>query len=455
VRLLQKARAIWQEDNLLRRVVKNSSLLSSSNLIAAGLSFIQGILAARLLGANGLGVVTTIIAFATSINNLLSFRMSEVLVRHFNTAIVEGKKDQASAIAKGAGLTEAATSITAFLVLLLLTPWAARTFAKDASSTSLFAFYGLTILSNIIYETSRGILQAQRRFGQFASIYLAQTSLTFLLILGAFLTNTTSLAFILAAYMAGKTLAGIGIVILAVRTLNETLPGWQRVPLRTYRGWRGLLGFALNTNLNGTVTLFVRDNIPLYIAALIGATEVGYFKIALGFTTLLMLPVEPFIWPTYTEITRTIALKQFEITRRLLRRVSLLAGGWVFAAGGVIAALGWWLIPLLYTAEFAPSYPAVLILLIGYGFANIFGWNRPLLLALGRPTFPLVSAAVTGAVELMLIFTMVSRYGYLSAAAILSGFLVISIGINIWRGMREINLQSAIYLDQAVEGSGE
>jgi O-antigen/teichoic acid export membrane protein len=187
----------------------------------------------------------------------------------------------------------------------------------------------------------------------------------------------------------------------------------------------------------------VRDNIPLYIAALVGAAGVGYFKIALGFTNLLMLPVEPFIWPTYTEITRTIAEKQFAATRQLLRRVSLLAAGWVVAAGGVIAALGWWLIPLLYGAEYAPAYPAVLILLIGYGFANIFGWNRPLLLALGKPTFPLVSAALVGAVELALIFTLVPVYGYLSAAAILSGFLVVSIGLNLWRGMTVIRSQQA------------
>ena len=41
------------------------------------------------------------------------------------------------------------------------------------------------------------------------------------------------------------------------------LPGWWRVPLRAYSGWRGMFSFAFNTNLNGTVNIFVRDNIPL------------------------------------------------------------------------------------------------------------------------------------------------------------------------------------------------
>ena len=440
--LLQKARTVWREDNLLRRVVKNSGLISSSNIIAAGISFVQGILAARMLGDNAYGVTLVVISFATNVNNLLSFRMYEVVVRHFNAAIAGGKKDEASAIAKGIGLTEIGTSIIAFLVLLALAPWGARVFAKDASLAPLFTFYGLTLLSNLIYETSRGILQAHRRFGQLAAVNLIQTLLTFLLIAGAFFLSVGGMKLVLAAYLAGKTLQGILIILLAVRALNQNLPGWQRVPLRTYRGWRALFGFAVNTNLNGTVTLIVRDSIPLYIALLIGTAEVSYFKIALSFTTLLMMPIEPFIWPTYAEITQTIARNQYEATRRLLRRVSLIGAAWVFAAGGFIIALGWWFIPLLYSAEYAPAYPAAVILIIGYGFANIFGWNRPLLLALGKPSFPLVTAAVTGVMEVILIFTLVGRFGYLTAAAIVSGYLLISIGLNIWRGMTILHARS-------------
>jgi O-antigen/teichoic acid export membrane protein len=249
---------------------------------------------------------------------------------------------------------------------------------------------------------------------------------------------------VLTAYIAGKTLAGIAIIVLAVRALNETLPGWWRVPLRAYPEWRGLFSFALNTNLNGTVNIFVRDNIPLYIISLTSATEAGYFRIAYSLTNVLMMPVDPFINPTYSEITRTIAEKNYGVTLRLLRRVSSLVAVWVAAAGGFIILFGWWLIPLLYTAQYAPAYPAAVLLIIGYGTANIFSWNRPLLLALGKPTFPLVVAAAVGAVELALIFRLVPIYGYLAAAAILSAYLVVSVGINVWRGLIEIKHQSAV-----------
>ena len=435
--------ASWRSDPLLRRVVKNSSYLASSNTIAAGLSFIQSILVARLLGVDKLGEVTAIIAFVTAVNNLLSFRMYEVVVRHFTPALAAGRKEEAAAIAKGTGLTEAGTSIAAFLIMFLLAPWAARTFLKDASAANWIVFYGVIILSNIIFETSRGILQAHNRFGQYASIYLAQSILTFALISIAFLTGTASVPFVLTAYIAGKTLAGVVIIILAMRALNESLPGWWRVPLHAYTSWRGLFSFALNTNLNGTVNIFVRDNIPLYIATLTSIVGVGYYKIAFNMTNILMTPVDPFIHPTYTEITRTIAERNYSTTLRLLRRVSLIVAAWVAASGGFIILFGWWFIPLLYGKQYAPAYPAAVLLIIGYGIANIFSWNRPLLLALGKPTFPLIVATAVGAVELVLIFRLVPAYGYLAAAAILSAYLAISVGINVWRGLVEIKHQSA------------
>jgi O-antigen/teichoic acid export membrane protein len=303
-------------------------------------------------------------------------------------------------------------------------------------------YYGLIILSNIIFETSRGILQSTNRFGQFASINLAQSILTFSIICAAFLTSSAGIPFVLTAYIAGKTLTGIAIIVLAVRALNEALPGWWRVRLQAYPGWRGLFTFALNTNLNGTVNIFVRDNIPLYIISLTSATEAGYFRIAYGLTNILMMPVDPFINPTYAEITRTIAEKNYSTTLRLLRRVSLIVAAWVGAAGGFILLFGWWLIPLLYGKQYAPAYPAAVLLLVGYGVANIFSWNRPLLLALGKPTFPLVVAAAVGVVELALIFRLVPLYGYLAAAAILSGYLFVSVLINVWRGLAEIRHRS-------------
>ena len=442
--LIQKIRIRLQDDPVLQRVVRNSSYLFSSSALSAILSTIQMILVVRLLDPDEYGLATGIIMlFATSVNQLLSFRMSEVVVKYAGEALARGNKERAAAVIKGIGLTEAATSVAAYLALVALAPWAAATFAKDPSTAPLFPLYGLFLLANVVYETALGTLQTVNRFGRVARANFFQSITTFLFVIAAAVLGLGVLG-VLLAYLAGKTIAGLMITISALRAARQELgTGWLRAPLNQVPGWRSIGRFMLSTNLNGTVNLLARDNIPIYIGYFLSTTEVGYFKFALTLINLVKLPIEPFIWPTYAEITRTIAQKQWDVTRRLLRQVSSIAGIWTLLTGGGLIALGWWLIPLIFGADYAPSYPAVVILMLGYACANILNWNRPLLLALGRPRIPLVVGAVAGAVELILFFTFVPRTNYLVAAAIFSGYLAVSVLWMVWRGLALLPKESS------------
>ena len=440
--------ARWRQDNLLRRVIRNSSYLSSSNAVSGALGLLQGILATRLIGVDGFGLVNgTIIMFASNVNNLLSFRMSEAMVKFYGDALQAGEKQRAAAIAKGIGLIEVATSVLTYLVLILLTPWAARTLGKDIQTAPLFAFYGLVVLANLVYETSRGVLQTSRRFDLIGRITMFQSVITAGLIVIAFALQV-GLFEILAAYLAGKVFAGVIIGVFALRELNVSIgSGWWRTSIRQITNWREIFSFALSTNLNGTVNLIARDSAPLVLVWLrpaeLAHLEAGYFRLALSLINYAILPIEPFIWPTYAEITRSIADRKWRETKILLRRVSLISAAWMALAGGGLALIGWWLIPFLYTSEATPAYPAVLVLLIGYSFGSIFTWNRPLLLALGKPSYPLVIAAVVGVIELILAIILVPRYGYLAQAALLSGYFIVAIGLITLRGLREVRVQES------------
>ena len=441
--LLQKIRTSLREDPLIRRVLRNSGYLFSGNALSAVLNIVQGILVARLLGDPGLGLLTIIMDFASNINRLLSFRMSEVLVKFMGEALAHEDKPRAAAIAKGIGLTEAGTSVAAYLVLLAFAPWGAQLFTGDATLAPLFRFYGLFLLGNLVYETSTGILQTTDRFKQVARLNFFQSLVLTALMVAAIIFHWGILG-ILTAYLVGKTITGTMVLRFAMRELNERLgQDWMRIPLNIVHDWKSIFNFAFNTNLNGTVNLFARDNIRLYLAIFLPAAQVGYFAQATKLINLMMLPIEPFIWPTYAEITRTIAQKQWQATRKLLKQVTAIAGTWTLLAGGGLAALGWWLISFLYGANFAPAYPCLLILLIGYGIANVANWNRPLLLALGYPNYPLIVAAITGAVEIILIVLFVPTGGYLIGAAIFSAYLAISVSINVLRGLSIIKREEA------------
>jgi len=443
----QKTYSGLREDALFKRVVRNSTYLFSSNVLSAALGFVQGILATRLVGIEGYGLIAVVTAWTSNVNNLLSFRMSEAVVKFYGDALQAGKKDHAAALIKCIALAEAATSLLTYLVWVALTPLAALYLGKGAQTAPLFAFYGIVILLNLVYETARGILQTARRFDQLGRMTAVQSIITAGLIVAAFLYQGNVLD-ILTAYFAGKAFAGMTIAVLAARELQTALaPRWWQAPLRQVKNWREIAGFAFNTNLNGTVNLIARDSAASVLAFLrpaeVALAEVGYFRIALTLINLATLPVEPFIWPTYAEITRSIAERKWRETKSLLRRVSMISAAWIAFAGGVLALFGWWLIPFLYSPAALPAYPALLILLAGYGFASVFTWNRPLLLALGKPGYPLAIAAVVGVIELALAFVFVPRFGYLAQAALLSGYFIVSIGLITLRGVREVRQQEA------------
>src|SRR5215212_11508676 len=178
--LFQKLRSRLHGDRLLQRVVRNSSYLFSSSAIAAVLSAVQMIIVVRLLEPEGYGLATGIImVFASNVNRFLSFRMSEVVVRYLGEALTQEKKERAAALIKGIGITEAITSIVAYLVLVALSPWAASTLAKDSTTLPLFIFYGLFLLANLVYETSVGVLQTTDHFNQVARANFYQSLAVF------------------------------------------------------------------------------------------------------------------------------------------------------------------------------------------------------------------------------------------------------------------------------------
>ncbi len=197
--------------------------------------------------------------FATNVNRLLSFRMSEVTVKYVGDALVQNDKERAAALVKGLGLIEMGTSLVAYLVLFGLTPWAAQALARDATLAPLFPAYGLFLLGNLVYETSTGVLQTFKRFDRISVVQLAGSLTIAACILAAFLLKG-NLIHILGAYLAGKLLAGSLITLFAARELRLNLgTHWWRTPLTLVPDWRGLIGFAINTNLNGTVNLIVRE----------------------------------------------------------------------------------------------------------------------------------------------------------------------------------------------------
>jgi O-antigen/teichoic acid export membrane protein len=436
--LIEKLR----QDELLSKVIHNSAHLFSSNSISLVLSFIQGILAARLLGAAGFGLIAIVMGYASTVNGLFSFRMSELVVRYGGEFLEKGEKQRAAALIKGAGVGEAAVSGLAFVFVSLTAGLATRFIAKTPGVEWMFIIYSLGLLANFNAETSTGILQVTDKIKLRGTVNLFQSIVSAVIIVAAFLLKG-NLAIILTAYLLGKAVLGLGLFIAAQIQLRRVLGrGWIKAPLSVLPSFRDLFRFAISSNLSATAILVFRESEPLWVGFFLNTEAVGLYKIAYTIINFLSVPADPLILTVYPELNRLIVQKAWPRLRDFLRKVTTVAFVYNFALALGLTFFGHWLL-WIYGEQYVAAYPALIALLVGLVFNYTLFWNRPLLLSLGLPTFPLWATLIAGLVKVALSFLLVPRYGYVMEAALLSFYYILSVGVIVWRGSRELNKQAA------------
>lgn len=445
--MLKQWRQKWQQDKQLGIVIRNSGYLFSSNSISMVLSSLVGLAAALLLGPSDYGTLGMITLFASSINRLLSFRMGELVVKYAGGALALDDKPRASAIIKFAAIAESITSILAYAILVGLANLAARIIVKDPTVTAYIMIYGLMILGNMLAETGTAVLQVTNHFRSQAILNLVQNVTTAVWIGIAFLT-TSGLGSILAGYLMGKMIFGIGTVILMLVHSPASLgKNWWRTSLKTLPDWRSLANFAFTTNLSGTINMVIRDSEVLWVGFFLTKADAGYYKFALAIMNIILMPISPFINTTFPQISSSVAKFEWRRLKTLLQRTTLIAAAWTAACAVGLLLVGKPVLGWLKDGAYLPAYHAILVLLIGFGMANIFFWNRPLLLSLGKPGYPLTVTAITGTVKTVLMFVLVRPFGILAQASLMSFYFVVSVGLIVWKGLREIIHQERIHPD--------
>ncbi|HQN04788.1 MAG TPA: oligosaccharide flippase family protein [Anaerolineaceae bacterium] len=439
--MLKQWRQKWQQDKQLGMVIRNSGYLFSSNSISMVLASLVGLAAALLLGPVDYGVLGMITLFASSINRLLSFRMGELVVKYAGGALALDDKPRAAAIIKFAAIAESITSLLAYAILVGLADLAARFIVKDPSVTVYILVYGLMIIGNMLAETGTAVLQITNHFRSQAILNLFQNVTTAVWIGIAFLTKS-GLGSILAGYLIGKLIFGIGTVVLMLAHAPVALgKGWWRTSLKGLSDWRSLSQFAFTTNLSGTINMVIRDSEVLWVGFFLTKADAGYYKFALAIMNIILMPISPFINTTFPQISSSVAKFEWQRLKTLLQRTTLIAAAWTAACAVGLLLVGKPILGWLNDGAYLPAYSAILVLLIGFGMANIFFWNRPLLLSLGKPGFPLKITAIIGAIKTGLMFVLVRPFGILAQAGLLSFYFVTSVGLIVWKGLREITAQ--------------
>ena len=428
----------FKNDPLFAKVMRSSGSLFSNNTLALGLSVVQGIMATRLLGPAGFGLIGVVMAFASTVNSIFSFRMGELVVRYGGEYLNKQDKEQASALLKAAGLTEAAVSLIAFLVVLFTAQLAETYLAKTPDIAWMFTFFAINLLANFNTETSTGILQITEKIKLQGTVNLIQAIVTTLIIAGAFFFGGTS-TIVLIAYLIGKSILGLGLFVLARRQLKEKLgSGWWHTPISKLTARREIFRFAFSSNISATIIKLFRESELIWVGFFLDTTAVGYYRVAYTITHFLAIPADPLIATTFPEINKLAVEKAWGKLKSFLKKITAFSFAYNLAIGTGLILFGHWVIRIYSGADYLAAYPALVALTIGLVFNYILFWNRPLLLALGLPEFPVYVTLAAGIIKLALSFWLVPVYGVAAAGGLLSFYYIASVGLMVLRGLKEI-----------------
>ena len=324
----------------------------------------------------------------------------------------------------------------------------AKIFLDDADLSRLILFYGISILGGLVMETANGILRVINRYRSIALVSLIQNVIVALIVFFATRQNL-GLTGILSAYLIGKILLGIVPVILCSLWLPQVIgKDWMKAPLSLINDKRSILKFTVSTNISSTINLLARDGELLWVGGLLSPLYAGYYKTAMTVINMVLTPINPMIDTSYPEMNRAIIRKNWSKIRRLLRKTSTLSAIWTCAAFAGLLFLGK---PLLFhqvslpgfsfqifREEFLPAYDIIMILMFGYGTANILFWNRTLLLTFSEADYATWVSFYSMLLKMFLTVVLVPRGAYYIEAILLSAYLAISVLIMTFRGMYDL-----------------
>ncbi len=434
----------WFNDRVLRRVLRNSTYLILSNLISVFLT----IFITRKLGVYNYGVLGLITSYVTNVNKLFSFRMNEVVVRYVGEAYVNQDRARTGALIKFAALVEAVTSLFAFIFMAATARLGAKIFLDDPELAGMIMFYGISIIGGIVMETANGILRVINRYRSIALVSLIQNVIVAGIVYFSTV-NNLGLMGILSAYMIGKVLLGVVPVILCATWLPKNIgKDWWKAPLSLITDKKAILRFTVSTNISSTINLIARDGELLWVGALLSPLYAGYYKTAMTVINMVLTPINPLIDTSFPEMNRAIIQKKWAKIKRLLGKITAISAVWTGAAFVGLLLLGK---PLLFhevnilglsfqifKEEFLPAYDIIMILMFGYGTANILFWNRTLLLAFSEADYATTVSFYTMLVKMFMTIVFVPRGAYYIEAILLSAYLAVSVLIMTWRGLWDL-----------------
>ena len=410
---------------LYRPFVRHVGVLTVANGVGAVLSFVQGILVARWLGPELYGVAALVMSIPSLVYTFFDARSAEASVKFLSEFDARGERERALAMCKVGYTVDFTIAVVAFLVILLLSPWAAKSIVKRPEMGWLIILYGSAFLPRALTGTSYAVLAT---LGRFPTIALIDT-----------LTNILRVGLVMGLVGLGWQVAGVvwGNAIAMVATgLLYGILAYGLAKSRWGRSWlladwsylrgrrREVIRFFAYNDLNALLGLIPKQLDVVLLGYFHGPTEAGYYKLAKSLAGVMGYITGPLQAVVYPRLAQAQAIQSKRAVRAQGWRLTWSVG--LPLALSVVLAIPFASIILIFTGEaYRSSITLLRLFLILIGWQTLFFWIRPAYWSVGM---------LSAFISISIVSTLILFLGWLVSIPIFgaTGLILVTIFISIF-----------------------
>lgn len=403
----------WFRDRHFKSLLKNSSYLAVSKVVAgiAGLAALA--LAGRGLGLIPLGTLILIVSYAKAASGLSKFQSWQLIVRYSGALHTDGNPAQFKAATRFALGLDISSGLGGAVLSVALLPLLGPLVGIDQQYLFLTALYCL-LLPTMGAATPVGVLRSLDRFDLISWQGTSYPIARAVLVAMAFMADAPFETY-LAIWFITDLGGDIFLWYLAWRELRRRdLTKGIRPTLRPDMlpgAWR----FAIQVNLNASLIAAWGPIARLIVGGLLGPAAAAVYRIAASLADSAQKPSDMLAKAFYPEIVR-MDLATKKPWKLMLRgtAMAMLIGLTVVL---VLLLAGRQIVNLIFGSEFLAAYPVLMVLILAPLLGVLSFPLPPMLYALDRPDGPLKARLIGTVSYFLAVAPLAWEFGVAGAAA--------------------------------------
>ncbi|CAN5168182.1 lipopolysaccharide biosynthesis protein [soil metagenome] len=427
----------WFEDQHMRSLLKNSSYLGASRVVAAIAAVATLAFTGRGLGVTLFGLLILIHSYAQAASSLSKFQSWQVIVRYGGQGLAAGRPEDFKVATGFAVGLDIVSGIFGMLVAIAILPLVGSWFGIPNEYIVAAMLY-CTVIPTMQAMTPGGVLRTLDRFDLLSWQGVTYPIARMILAGIAFAMDAPFVAYLAIWYVTD--LGGdLFLWWLTRRELKRRdMVDALRPTLRPHP-LKGAWRFAVQVNLTSSLTAAWGPIARLLVGGILGPAAAGFYNIASTLADAAQKPTDLLSRAFYPEVMR-MDVKTKRPWKLMLRGAALAA---MFGSVAVLLVVlaGEPLIRLIFGAQFEPAYPVLVVLVFAPLLAMISFPLPPMLYALHRDQEPLTARIIGTIIYFAIIAPLAWEYGLIGAAAafvIGMAAMVLVLALQVWREYRRM-----------------